>query len=235
MKKRIIDLSVPIQDGMVTHKLFSSPMITKSLTHEKDQGLGVPGDSLTFQTNVIATLDHVGTHIDSQLHFNPKGAPVDEIPIGDCIGKAVCFDFTHIPDLGEIDVADLKEAERKTGIKVDGHIVLFNTGLHKRHYHYPADRERMSCWTNPGITAEATQWLYDRGSKLHGVEGPSTDRPSDNLFPQHRKCRDLGISHIEWLTNLEELVGKEFEFFAVPLRLTGCSGSPVRAFAILEE
>ena len=67
-------------------------------------------------------------------------------------------------------------------------------------------------WSNPGITAEATHWLADR-SRVHGVEGPSTDRPDHNLFPNHRVCRDRGITHYEWLCNLEELVGKgEFEF-----------------------
>ena len=83
-------------------------------------------------------------------------------------------------------------------------------------------------------TAEATRWLYDRGSRMHGVEGPSTDRPTENIFAQHRLCRDLRISHWEWLVNLEELVGKgEFQFFGVPLKVKGGSGSPVRAFAIL--
>jgi kynurenine formamidase len=84
------------------------------------------------------------------------------------------------------------------------------------------------------LTVEATKWLNDRGSKMHGVEGPSTDKPSDSIFAQHRMCRDLGMTHWEWLVNLEELIGKgEFQFFGVPLKFKGGSGSPVRAFAIL--
>ena len=69
---------------------------------------------------------------------------------------------------------------------------------------------------------------------MHGVEGPSTDKPSDNIFAQHRLCRDLGISHFEWLVNLQELVrAREFEFFGLPLKFKGGSGSPVCAIAIL--
>jgi kynurenine formamidase len=86
------------------------------------------------------------------------------------------------------------------------------------------------------VTVEATRWLYQRGSKMHGVEGPSTDKPSDNIFAQHRLCRELGMSHWEWLVNLEELLGKrEFEFFGVPLKFKGGSGSPVRAFALVND
>jgi len=119
----------------------------------------------------------------------------------------------------------------QSGLKVDGHIVLLCTGFHKRTY-----PTLDSVWKNPQVTVEATQWMYDRGSRMHGVEGPSTDRPTDNVFSQHRLCRKLGISHWEWLVNLEELLGKgEFQFFGVPLKFKGGSGSPVRAFAIVND
>lgn len=233
MAERIIDLTLNIEDNIPAHKLFQSPIVTPHLTHEKtlDFGLGVAGDPMTFATSYIGTIDHIGTHVDAFYHVNPEGASIDEMPLDMFFGKAVCFDMTNIPDLGYIDVGDLEEAEAKAGVKVDGHIVLLNTGLHKRHF-----PDRQVCWTNPGLTAEATHWLADRGSKLHGVEGPSTDVPSDNLFPSHRVCRDRGISHYEWLVNLEELVGKgEFMFYGIPLKFKGGSGSPVRAYAVIND
>lgn len=234
MARRIIDLSLTIEDNMPAHKLFQSPVYLKALTHESTLsfGLGVEGDRMTFQTNYIGMLDHVGTHVDAFLHVNPKGQSIDEMPLDMFMGKAVCFDLRHIGDLEDITVEHMEEAEEKAGVKVNGHIVLLCTGFHKRNW---PDRNKI-VWRNPGLTVEATRWLYDRGSKMHGVEGPSTDKPTDNLFAQHRLCRDLGISHWEWLVNLEELIGKgEFEFFGVPLKFKGGSGSPVRAFAIVEE
>ncbi|MBX6763408.1 MAG: cyclase family protein [Rubrobacteraceae bacterium] len=231
--QRIVDLTLEITDNMPAHKLFQSPVVLPALTHEKtkDFGLGVPEDRMTFATNYLGMLDHVGTHVDAFYHVNPRGDSVDEMPLELFFGKAVCFDLTHIPDLGRIDVGDLEAAEEKSGVRVDGHIVLLNTGLHRRYY-----PDRKIVWSNPGLTAEATHWLADRGSKAHGVEGPSTDVPSDDLFPSHRVCRDRGIFHYEWLVNLEELVGKgEFTFYGVPLKIEGGSGSPVRAFAVLEE
>jgi kynurenine formamidase len=232
MPQRIVDLSLAIEDNMPAHKLFQSPMYLKHLDHESTKSfkLGVPDDPMTFQTNYIGMLDHVGTHVDAYRHVNPKGAPIDEMPLEMFMGKAVCFDLRHIPDLGDIDAAEMEKAEAAAGVTVDGHIVLLCTGLQNRHY-----PSKEVVWTNPGLTVDATQWLHDRGSKMHGVEGPSTDKPTDNIFAQHRACRDLGVSHWEWLVNLEELVGKgEFQFFGVPIKFKGGSGSPVRAFALLD-
>lgn len=231
MPNRVIDLSVALEDNMPAHKLFQRPVITRHLTHESSAALnlGVPGDAMTFQTNFIAMLDHVGTHVDAFRHVDPAGAPIDEMPLDLFFGKAVCFDLRHVPDLGEIAAVDMERAEAKAGVAVDGHIVLLCTGFHARHYPTAA-----SVWKNPSLTVEATRWLHDRGSRMHGVEGPSTDRPTDDAFAQHRLCRDLGISHWEWLTNLEQLLGAgEFQFFGVPLKIKGGSGSPVRAFALL--
>jgi|TARA_R110000751_G_scaffold267410_3_gene366385 kynurenine formamidase len=233
MAKKIIDLSMYIEDNMPSHKLFQSPVYLKHLDHEstKSFGLGVKDDPMTFQTNYIGMLDHVGTHVDAFLHVNPNGASIDEMPLEMFMGKAVCFDMRHIPDLGDINAEEMEKAEKKSGVKVDGHIVLLCTGLTERHY-----PNIDVCWKNPGLTVDATQWLADRNSKLHGVEGPSTDKPTDNLFAQHRACRDLGVTHYEWLINLEQLVDKgEFEFTGVPIKFKGGSGSPVRAFATIEE
>lgn len=231
MAQRVIDLSVTIEDNMPAHKLFQRPVITTHLSHESSKAfdLGVPGDAMTFQTNFIAMLDHVGTHVDAFKHVKVDGAPIDEMPLEMFMGKAICFDLRHVGDLEDITAEHLEAAELKAGLKVDGHIVLLCTGFHKRNY--PSIE---SVWKNPQLTVEATRWLHQRGSKMHGVEGPSTDRPTENTFAQHRLCRDLGMSHWEWLVNLEELVGQgEFQFFGAPLKFKGGSGSPVRAFAIV--
>jgi kynurenine formamidase len=234
MARKIVDLSLTVEDNMPAHKLFQSPVYLPALTHDTTLsfGLGTKEDPMTFQTNYIGMLDHVGTHVDAFRHVNPKGKPIDQMPLDLFMGKAVCFDLQHIQDLEDITVKHMEEAEAKSGVKVDGHIVLLCTGFHKRNY---GDRKQI-VWGNPQLTAEATQWLFDKKSKMHGVEGPSTDKPTENTFAQHRLCRDLGVSHFEWLVNLEELVGKgEFEFIGLPIKFKDGSGSPVRAIALLEE
>lgn len=233
MVQRIIDLSLPIDDNMPSHKLFQRPVHVPHLTHERTAawGLGAENDPMTTATAYMGMLDHIGTHVDSFFHVNPDGAKIGSMPLEMFFGKAVCFDVTHIPDFGDIDVSVMEAAEEASGVEVDGHIVLLNTGLHRRHY---PNHEVVT--NNPGMTAEATHWLADRGSKVHGVEGPSTDAAYHDLFPNHRVCRDRGITHYEWLINLEEVVGKgEFTFYGVPLKLTDGTGGPTRAFAIVEE
>ena len=134
MAKTIVDLSLTIEDNMPAHKLFQRPLLAPHMTHEssKSLGLGIEGDAMTFQTNFIAMLDHVGTHVDAFRHVSPKGSPVDEMPLDLFMGPAVCFDLQHIPDLGEITAEDMEQAEKKAGVKVNGHIVLLCTGFHKR-------------------------------------------------------------------------------------------------------
>lgn len=229
---KIIDLSVVIENNMPAHKNMPRPVFLPWMTHESCRAYnqGIPGDPFTTPIEFIGMLNHVGTHVDAFFHLSPTGATIDRMPLELFMGKAVCFDLTHIPDLGDIDVADMEEAEKRSGVRVDGHIVLLNTGLHRRHY--PNDSVMHS---NPGLTAAATHWLADRGSKMHGVEGPSTDRPNWAEFPSHRVTRDRGMTHVEWLCNLEELVGKgEFMFQAFPLKFKDGSGSPVRALAFLD-
>jgi kynurenine formamidase len=192
-------------------------------------GNGVPGDPLGGCTTFLGMIDHVGTHVDAFIHTNPLGQTIDEMPLDLFWGKAVCLDIRHVPDHGDITAADLELAEKQSGVKIDGHIVLLCSGFHKRHY--PNESVVRS---NAGITLEASHWLADR-SRVHGVEGPSTDKPTSNEYPNHRVCRDRGMIHYEWLVELEPLIGLgEFEFYGLPLKIDRGSGSPVRAIAFVD-
>lgn len=228
----IIDLTLPLQDGLPALGRLARPVVVPHTTHEASKKFqqGTPEDLLTFTTFYLGMLDHTGTHVDALSHNHPDGATIDEMPVEMFMGKAVCLDLRHVGDRGDITRDSLEAAERAAGVKVDGHIVLLCTGLNARHW--PNDS---ICTNNAQVTADATHWLYERGSKVHGVEGPSTDRVDENIFENHRACRDLGMVHYEWLWNLEALIGKgEFIFQGIPLRIKGGSASPVRALAFLE-
>lgn len=225
---KLIDLSIEMFNNMPGHYLFPRPIILPHMTHESG---AMPG-GLTGATNYIAMLDHHGTHVDSYFHTNPKGLTVDSMSLEDFYGPAVCWDFTHIPPKGIIDVKDIEEAKKKSGVPfIEGDIILMNTGHHKRTWPDKAEWET----TYPGLTYEATKWFYDHKIKIHGIEGPSTDQAEDKTFPAHRACRDLGITHIECLANLEQVVNKRFTFIGFPIKLVGTSGAPLRAVALLEK
>jgi kynurenine formamidase len=227
---KLVDLSLELTNQMPAHAFFPSPIMLPYVTHEmaKEAGLGEPGDPMTYAINYISMLEHVGTHVDAPYHIGEQGDSIEKVPLDRFTGKAVCLDLRKIPDLGDIDVAELQEAEAASGVKIDGHIVLLCSGFHARHWPSPDVVTK-----NPGLTYAASEWLADR-SRVHGVEGPSTDKAGTKEFPNHRVCRDRGMIHYEWLVNLEELLGKgEFVFHGYPLRFVNGTGSPVRALAEL--
>lgn len=233
MGTHIIDLSMEIKSGMVANKDFSGNIFVPLVNHEesKEFHAGTQEDPFLSAWNYIGMTEHTGTHVDGFFHMDPQGLAIDQMPLDMFFGKAVCLDLTHIPPGGTITVADVEAAQEKSGVRVSGHIVLFATGHHQRFF--PGDEVLTR---NPEISAEVVYWLYEHGSRMHGVEGPSTDILSKKTFPSHRACRDLKVAHYEWLVNLEELTGKgEFMFYGIPLRLKGGSGSPVRAFAVVEN
>jgi kynurenine formamidase len=228
---RLVDLTLEISSGMPTHASFPPPLIEPFATHESSihEGLGTESDRHSYAVNQLTMMEHVGTHVDAPLHFGPAGAGIDEIGLERFHGPALCLDLRHIPDLGDIDTRELEAAERAASIRIASHVVLLCTGFHARHWPRPEVVSR-----NPGLTAEATRWLADRGSRVHGVEGPSTDKAGTREFPNHRVCRDLGLIHYEWLINLELLVGiGQFYFLGLPLKLRHGTGSPVRAVALV--
>ena len=231
MRQKIIDLTLKIENNMLTPSDFQRPVYVKVMTHEDSlkMGNGIPEDPITSSYNYLSIIEHVGTHVDAFYHMRPDGLTIDEMPLSMFFGKAVCLDMRHIPERGKVTVRDVEAAEKEAGVSIDGHIVLFATGLHERYYPDPRVITQ-----NVEITPEVVRWLYERGSKGHGVEGPSTDIMDTKLYPSHRACRDLGITHYEWLVNLTSLIGAgEFTFYGVPLLLSKGTGSPVRAFAII--
>ena len=211
MSQQIIDLTLRIENNMLAPDCFPRPVYIKAMTHEKSIEMhnGTPEDPITSSYNYLSIVEHVGTHVDSYYHMRPDGATIDEMPLSLFFGKAVCLDMRSIPERGKVTVADMERAQKEAGVKV--------------------------LTQNIEISPEAVKWLADHGSKIHGVEGPSTDIMDTKLYPSHRACRDLGLTHYEWLVNLTALIGKgEFQFYGVPLLLDKGTGSPVRAFAVVE-
>jgi kynurenine formamidase len=87
----------------------------------------------------------------------------------------------------------------------------------------------------PGLAPESVHWLADKGCKLFGVEAVSPAPEGELNFKAHNICGERGITHMEAMDNLDQVVGKgRFKFVGFPLKLKGCSGSPIRAVAIFE-
>ena len=96
----------------------------------------------------------------------------------------------------------------------------------------------------PGVTPEATRWLYERGVRVMGIDAWGWDRP---LWMQAEDAKrenrpgifwaahqlDLEYSQIERLCNLAELPPTGFVVSCFPLRIMGGSAAPARVVAMV--
>jgi len=85
----------------------------------------------------------------------------------------------------------------------------------------------------PYISTELFQWLGNKRIKILGL-----DLPCPNISDWktvHRNLLGNSVLIVEGLINLEFLPQEEFLFMALPLKIKGSDGSPVRALAVIDE
>lgn len=228
---KIIDLSRELYHRAPTYP--GQPPLIHGVwkTHEEafvDSGK-VHGNSVMF----LSMSDHCGTHIDAPRHFGETGTPINEYPLENCYVKGICLDLTHIEPKAEITAEDLEAAVEQAGVAIPKQgTVLLCTGHHERTY-----PSRAYSTDNSGVNVAATKWLAAQEIVHFGIDsmrpGPA-EGPVNALV--HKACLELGITHIESLCNLEQLIGVgEFRFIGLPLKFRGGTGSPIRAVALLDE
>jgi len=189
---------------------------------------------------------HNSTHVDAPWHYNSRiaGKPaetIDQLPLEWFFGDGVVLDMTAKGDGEKIDVADVEaELERIGHSLKELDIVLVRTG---RDAHYG---EAGYMGLGPGVTVDATRWLFDRGVRVMGIDAWGWDAP---LYMQAQEAierdepgvfwaahqADLPYSQIERLVNLGELPPTGFKVACFPLRIEGGSAAPARVVAILPD
>ena len=110
---KIIDLSLPIEEGMMTFPTHWHPVVEITILGRH----GIEGR----ETRKLVLGTHIGTHADAPRHFIPGGRTIDEVPLDVLIGPATVADFTGCRPLQEIDVTDLKQ---RLGEKVPARLIL---------------------------------------------------------------------------------------------------------------
>jgi kynurenine formamidase len=163
--------------------------------------------------------------MDAPLHFGVSRQTIDQIPLDRCIGPAWLVDLDGIASRALIRVQDLgATAERvRSG---DG--LLLRTGWSRR-LGEPAYRDEL-----PRVSLELARWCVEQGVRLLGVEPPSVADVHDRqeVTAVHRVLLGGGVIVVEGLTNLDQIRADRVTLMAIPLRIAGGDGSPVRAFAI---
>jgi kynurenine formamidase len=163
---------------------------------------------------------HAGTHMDAPFHFFEDKPAIDRIEPDRCVGPAVLLDLPEALHGGRIEAEHFTAAREQ--IRSATRVVL-NTGWHHRW----GGADYFSA--HPVLTRDAAQFLVDCGAGLVGVDFPSVDRPP---FEAHLVLLGAGVLIVENLTNLDAVGPGVFQLAALPLKLSGRDGSPVRAVAL---
>lgn len=229
---QIIDLSQEIFSGMPVYKGLPEVKMTVHATHEEWDNIK---DSRTVTPSVykLELGEHTGTHVDALNHMSieNKGQSIDTMPLTMFYTEGICLDFSQKGLRALITSSDIQKACEKAQLEIKkGDTVLFYTD-HYRNYYGTEN------WGNgPGITAEATRWLGNKEIAAFGVETMSPGVPNVSNKDVHKICGELGFTHYENMINLHLLINKgRFRFIALPLKIRGGTGSPVRAVAVFEE
>lgn len=239
LEKRIVDLSHTYSDETVywvTAKEFRLDTVFEGQTEK----------GYYYSAYNFSTAEHGGTHIDAPIHFAEKGQTVNEIPLEKLIGPAIKIDVSanafNNPDY-LITVDDLKawETKEKTTIPNES-IVLLQTGFSKYYPNkvkYMGTDERGEIAVKklhfPGLSPEAATWLVtQRAINAIGIDTPSIDYGQSEYFKSHVILLSKDIPAFENLTNLEQLPSRGFEVIALPMKIQGGSGAPLRIVAIIK-
>lgn len=236
---KIVDLSHTYSDETVYWVTAKEFRLDTVFNGQTDKGY-------FYSAYNFSTAEHGGTHIDAPIHFAEKGQTVDELPLEKLIGPAIKIDVStnafNNPDY-LITVEDLKGWETKEQTKIpDGSIVLLQTGFSKYYPNkvkYMGTDERGEIAVKklhfPGLSPEAATWLVEqRNINAIGIDTPSIDYGQSEYFKSHVILLSKDIPAFENLTNLDQLPSNDFEIIALPMKIKGGSGAPLRVVAMIK-
>lgn len=239
MTRQLIDLSMPVHEGMITFPRVQGPKITmlESWKEFADNiGAGKYGEDHLTAHYVVSHSDHAGTHVDAVKHMRGPDAPGPEgIPLEYCYGDGVVLDFRHLEKGAGITVDDITGALAKIEYTLkERDIVLIQTGASAYNH------EPRYLTDHVGMTAEATRWLIAQGVRMMGCDAPTFDPPVWAMFEReefwlaHKVMQEDDYWHLENMVNLDQLPSHGFTLSVFPVAWQGTTGAPVRAVGIVD-
>jgi len=169
-------------------------------------------DGATVNLGSISLSVHAGTHADAPVHFREDGAAIDGLELGVFIGPAALIDVSGRDTIRmeDIDSQAIGGAKR----------LLLRTDAWPDPATFPM--------TFPVIAPDVPAFLQSQGIVLLGLDVPSVDLFDSKNLPNHHALHRHGIQILESLC-LKDVPPGHYELIALPLKLEGSDGSPVRA------
>ena len=186
--------------------------------------------------------EHGGTHMDAPVHFSQGDQSIDQVPLSRLMGPGAVIDVSGKaladPDY-QISITDIQTWEEKYGTIPTGAILLFNLG----YYQFWPDAvkymgtdmrgpEAFPHLSFPGIHPDAAQWLAtQRHINAVGLDAISVDFGRSKSCHSHRAFLQNKIPIFENVTNLNQLPATGSFIIALPMKIIGGSGAPLRIIA----
>jgi len=233
---RVVDLSHAY--GPDTLYWPASPPATFEL--EVLQHGPTPG-GFFYAANRFCSREHGGTHLDAPLHFAEGKWTAAEVPVERLVAPAVVIDVRQQAAADRdyrLTAADLAAWETRHGRVPAGAIVLLWTGWSERwpdraRYFGSPSTSDASDLHFPSYGAEAAKVLVERQAAALGVDTASIDHGPSRDFPVHRLTAAANVAGLENLTELGQLPATGAWVVALPMKIAGGTGGPLRAVALL--
>jgi arylformamidase len=200
----LIDISPPLRVGMGVFPGDAAYQVSQTFSI----GPGCP-----VNVGSIAMSTHCGAHADAPLHYDARGASIDQLELGDFIGPARVIDARGVGALCQFE-----------------EIASALDGAPPRLLFRLMDRLDPMLWPTGfrALAADAIEQLAARGTRLIGVDVPSVDPETSKELPSHMACNRHDIRIVENLM-LADVAPGDYELIALPLKLQGLDAAPVRA------
>ena len=229
----------------LTHALNSKTLYwpTSPTSFKLDQlSFGPTPGGWFYAANTFSAPEHGGTHLDAPIHFGEGHLTVDRVPLDKLVAPAVVIDVTAKTRADadyRLTREDVAAFEKAHGRIAPGTIVLLRTGWSTR---WPDRKSYLGDDTPndasklhfPSFGVEAARLLIqERKAAAIGVDVASIDYGPSADFMVHRIAAAADVPGIENLTNLNLLPATGAVVFALPMKIEGGSGGPVRVIALV--
>ncbi|MGH8793550.1 MAG: cyclase family protein [Stackebrandtia sp.] len=219
-KRRLVDLSHVVVDGMTTYPGLPAPRVGDHLTREKSRPRYAPGTE--FHIGRIEMVGNTGTYLDAPSHRFADGVDIAGLPLESAADlPGIVVRFLDRPDAA-LSVEDLLPYD------VAGKAVLIHTGWDR---HWGDERYFDG---HPHLSAEAARHLAARAA-LVGIDSLNVDGAADLTRPAHTALLGAGVPVVEHLRGLDQLPPTGFRFHAAPVAVASMGTFPVRAYAVLDS
>ena len=235
---RVIDLTYAFDEKTIYWPTSPSTFKLDRLAYGKTEA------GFFYASNALCTPEHGGTHLDAPIHFAEGKRTADQIPPEQLIAPAAVIDVSAKAAADadyRLTLEDVRAWEAKHGAIAPGTIVLLRTGWGKR---WP-DRKRYLGDDKPGDAsnlhfpsygAEAARYLVEqRKVGALGVDTASIDHGPSKDFIVHQIANGANVPGLENVAHLEELPETGAWVIALPMKIAGGSGGPVRIVALVPK